>query len=146
MMSDFILRPPKKTMPGPVRYYIGDLCYVLDDATWQTLCTQLFSSNRADNKYTFPDGRVFWCVALEGDGRFPLRDGITNEAVAELSVDSGTIGMAKLEGLAKYDSSSRHYHAIDVHGSPGLSVDYDLCRVSVNNADYIIDFGYEDDE
>ena len=144
-MSDFILRPPKK-MPAPVKYYVGDLCYVLDDATWQTLCTQLFSANRADNKYTFPDGRVFWCAALEGDGRFPLRDGVTDEAVAELSVDSGTIGMVKLEGLAKYDSSSRHYHAIDVHGSPSLSVDYNLCRVSVNNADYIIDFGYEDDE
>lgn len=143
-MSDSILRPLKK-MPAPVKYYVGDLCYVLDDATWQTLCTQLYSANRSDNKYTFPDGRVFWCAALEGDGRFPLRDGLTGETLAELSVDSGTIGMVKLEGLAKYDPNSRHYHAVEMHYTPRIRVDYDMEHVSING-DFIIDLSYDEEE
>jgi hypothetical protein len=72
------------------RYYIGDLCYLLDDI-WDEVCaTTIKGDELVDGKFTLSDGREFVIFSTAyGDGVYPLRGG---GHTASLGVDSGTIG------------------------------------------------------
>lgn len=72
----------------PGNYYVGDLCYYLDDDRWEQL---LEVSKFEDGIYTLPDGRVFcWFGTAFGDGEYYDQKG------RSYCVDSGTIGLIKV--------------------------------------------------
>ena len=69
------------------KYYIGDLCYVMNDAEWEEFCS----------------------ITIDGhnviDGEFQLKDG---RRFATYSVDAGLIGCIKVEDIRaeKYENLS----------------------------------------
>ena len=70
--------------PHSKKYYVGDLCYVLDDTTYEDLFGQVQGDSLVTGKFvTVKDGRKFF---LGSDGQ-------------EYCVDSGTIGIAALEDI-----------------------------------------------
>ena len=67
------------------RYYVGDLCYVLNDV-WDEVC-ELSLFECEGGPFTLKDGRQFIMYGTAyGDGCYPSSDGKL------YSVDSGTIG------------------------------------------------------
>ena len=69
-------------------YYVGDLCYYLQDDEWDVLLTV---SNIKDGIYRLPDGRVFaWYGTAWGDGEYYDQYG------RQYGVDSGTIGLIQV--------------------------------------------------
>lgn len=85
------------TLP-PGKYYIGDLCYVMDKQ-WNEVHNLRFPNNNAiDGVFVLSDGSVFACYStLNGDGSYPCSDG------SSIGVDSGSIGCIKIDGLSKRD-------------------------------------------
>lgn len=87
------------------KYYVGDLCYVInDDATWAELCDLMFppeSDGRSvDGEYTLKDGRRFACYSTAyGDGLYPSNIG------SNLSVDSGSIGCMLVSDITDADEA-----------------------------------------
>jgi len=70
-------------------YYVGDLCYVLNDDTWRKICQYMFPEDggEAYGLFKLDDGRsVYIYRTAHGDGCYPDMDG------NEYGVDSGTIG------------------------------------------------------
>ena len=86
-------------------YYVGDLCYVLDDST----CDEVFSAMEdmrliVGEFVTTKDGRKFFLGSTaHGDGRYLGSDG------NEYSVDSGTIGIVAVEDIRK-ENKFNHKH------------------------------------
>lgn len=81
------------TMPAG-RYYVGDLCYVLDNK-WDEVCSLTIAGNQAnEGKYTLSDGTDFVMFhTAYGDGAYNGNDGFV------YAVDSGTIGMVSVDAL-----------------------------------------------
>jgi hypothetical protein len=69
------------------RYYVGDLCYVMNDV-WDEFCDLTISgANVLDGEFTLKDGRRFATYSTKyGDGCYPTNIGV------DLSVDAGLIG------------------------------------------------------
>lgn len=69
------------------RYYIGDLCYVMNDR-WIEFCDLTCSgASVLDGEFTLKDGKRFATYStMYGDGVYPTNIG------ANLSVDAGLIG------------------------------------------------------
>ncbi len=78
-------RTSRATFP-PGRYYIGDLCYALDD----TLYDKVFGPQYRSGKYTMPNepSHAFMMGDTGGDGEFRGTDGFN------YPVDAGIIGIA----------------------------------------------------
>ena len=76
-------------------YYVGDLCYVFDDATWDRLCNLRFAGYQPlDGEFTLPDGRrVAMFQTAYGDGVY---DGSCG---GQYLVDSGSIGCVRVSDL-----------------------------------------------
>ena len=75
-----------------VRYYVGDLAYVLHDA-WSEVCDLTVFDN-SKFEYELSDGRKFILFSTAyGDGTYNDRDG------NPYSVDSGTIGAIKVDDI-----------------------------------------------
>ena len=80
------------TLPAGT-YYVGDLCYALNDR-WEEVCFLLDQPGidfdgpaPTQTVFTLPDGTVFACMrTLYGDGQYGTSDYTT------VAVDSGTIG------------------------------------------------------
>jgi hypothetical protein len=74
------------TMPAG-RYWIGDLCYVLEDS-WDGCCDLFFAKGSSgEGEFQLKDGRKFASFRTKwGDGVYVSNQGSTH------SVDSGTIG------------------------------------------------------
>ena len=53
----------------PGKYYVGDLCYVMDDE-WDDVCSLIIQGNECvDGEFTLPDGRRFASYGtMYGDG------------------------------------------------------------------------------
>ena len=87
------------------KYYVGDLCYVMDNDEWAQVCARTIQGKSlADGEFELPDGRKFAIYATSwGDGGY--QDYYGNE----YSVDSGSIGCIKLEDIKaeKYDDIER---------------------------------------
>ena len=81
------------------RYYIGDLCYtdLGNDETWNEVCRLHFSeAGKRNDLLTLKDGREFVMLSTAyGDGDYPMMNG--GELVGHLPVDSGTIGITRVE-------------------------------------------------
>ena len=76
------------------RYYIGDLCYVIEE--WNDVCLIIQGDKCVDGEFTLPDGRRFANYGTAyGDGRYHSNIG------TEHPVDSGRIGCLKVEDITK---------------------------------------------
>ena len=75
------------------QYYIGDLCYVLNDDAWFELCDLTIQKNSAlDGEFENPKGIKFAIYGTKyGDGTYQDEDG------RNYPVDSGTIGCIATE-------------------------------------------------
>ncbi len=80
------------------KYYIGDLCYVMQDE-WGEMC-RLFFANRNDHscnegKFQLADGRTYACFnTAHGDGEY-----YDSKRLYSFSVDSGSIGCILVSDL-----------------------------------------------
>ncbi len=87
------------TMPAG-RYYIGDLCYVMNDDEWSE-CVDLFFPpdekgfpGGAEGEFQLKDGRRFASFGTAyGDGEYRSNIGTDH------SVDSGSIGCIRMEDI-----------------------------------------------
>ena len=77
------------------KYYVGDLCYVLDDTTYDELFGLVEDDCLTKGKFvTLKDGRKFFLGrTAHGDGGYFGSDD------EQYGVDSGTIGIAALEDI-----------------------------------------------
>ena len=130
------------------RYYVGDLCYVMDDEEWDQFCKLTIQGNRCvDGEFNLPDGRRFATYGTYfGDGLY--RDQHKNE----YSVDAGLIGCIRVEDIRaeKYDierCGAIHEFAADFitnggRGDPDWTGTIQFGRVIIEtNGD-----GWDDDE
>jgi len=94
------------TMPAG-KYYVGDLCYVMNDDEWSEVCDLFFPptdtgfpGRGVDGEFTLKDGRRFASFGTAyGDGVY--RSNISTDHC----VDSGSIGCIRVEDIRadKYD-------------------------------------------
>jgi hypothetical protein len=87
------------------KYYVGDLCYVMDNDEWEQVCARTIQGRSfADGEFELNDGRKFAIYGTSwGDG------GYSDYYGNEYSVDSGSIGCIKLKDIKaeKYDDIER---------------------------------------
>ena len=84
------------TMPAG-NYYIGDLCYVFNDADWDEICSLTIKGHEClSGEFQMKDGRRFAMYSTKfGDGLY--RDQFGNK----YGVDSGTIGCVLVEHASR---------------------------------------------
>jgi len=77
------------------KYYIGDLCYVMDDTEWVEFCSiTIDGHNVIDGEFQLKDGRRFATYGTAyGDGVYHDQYGHS------YSVDAGLIGCIKIEDI-----------------------------------------------
>lgn len=77
------------------KYYIGDLCYVIEDDNWSEVCDLSFDPlNEPGDMLQLEDGRQFFILdTAYGDGCYCGTDGKV------YCVDSGTIGAISVDHL-----------------------------------------------
>lgn len=101
-------------------YWIGDLCYVLDD-DWDEVCS-LYESGAG--QYTMSDGRRFAMYGtFYGDGVYE------DESKNTYSVDSGTLGCIKVSHI---DGPSRLGNVVK------FAEPFETCELS----DGVLKFGH----
>jgi len=85
-MADILKAQEAATMP-PGRYYVGDLCYVIEDA-WGEVCDFMFAGKgNNEGQFTLKDGRTIVIYGTRyGDGTYESNLGTRH------SVDAGVIG------------------------------------------------------
>lgn len=73
------------------QYYIGDLCYVIDDELWGDVCDKHFGD---EEDFTIRGNRLFMAGTAYGDGSYDVQgaDGVC-------LVDSGTIGCLRVDTM-----------------------------------------------
>ena len=80
------------TAPTPVRYYVGDLCYVMHDC-WEEVCNVSFDPDFG-GEGELDDGRKFLLFnTAYGDGQYNDLDG------NPYAVDSGSIGAIRVDDI-----------------------------------------------
>jgi len=86
-----------------VKYYVGDLCYVIEDDVWSEVCEQSFDpDNEPGDLLELADGRQFFILRTAyGDGFYCDAEGRT------YAVDSGTIGAIKVDDIIATDKLER---------------------------------------
>jgi hypothetical protein len=84
------------------KYYIGDLCYVMDDAEWLEVCDLTIRGSRViDGEFQLKDGRKFAMYGTAyGDGTYHDHYGFS------YSVDSGSIGCIRMDDIKASDTYS----------------------------------------
>jgi len=89
------------TMPAG-KYYVGDLCYVMDQDEWHQVCARTIQGNKiVDGEFELDDGRRFAIYGTAyGDGEYYDQYGHT------YSVDAGSIGCVLMSDIRanKYDN------------------------------------------
>ena len=84
------------------QYYVGDLCYVMDDEEWDQFCKITINGNKClEGEFQMPDGRMFATYGTAwGDGLYFDQHG------NEYAVDAGLIGCIRVEDIHadKYDN------------------------------------------
>jgi len=82
-------------------YYIGDLCYVMQDV-WEEVCGIMFTDNTRGNEgeFTLKDGRQFavYCTTY-GDGTY------SDQLGRKYWVDAGVIGCILESDIVEYTTS-----------------------------------------
>jgi len=98
----------------PGKYYVGDLCYVLnskDDEIWMEVCDLLWNpeSSSESEVHTLKDGREFAILSTAyGDGTYTDQEG------REYAVDSGTIGCILADQCTIDKSTYIDYNVIEI--------------------------------
>ena len=89
------------TMPAG-KYYVGDLCYVMDNDEWSQVCARTIQGSKfADGEFELNDGRRFAIYSTRwGDGGYYDQYGHT------YSVDAGSIGCILMSDIRanKYEN------------------------------------------
>lgn len=87
------------TMPAGT-YWIGDLCYVMDDR-WDEVCDSIIQDDRcADGAFTLKNGVRFAMFSTTwGDGKYTDREG------HDYPVDSGSLGCVRVSDIAETDNN-----------------------------------------
>jgi hypothetical protein len=84
------------------KYYIGDLCYVMNDDEWTEFCSITIDGQKViDGEFQFKDGRRFATYGTAyGDGVYHDQYGYS------YSVDAGLIGCIRVEDIRaeKYEN------------------------------------------
>ena len=137
------------TENNTVKYYVGDLCYVMDDA-WSEVC-DLIPFDNSEHEFELKDGRKFILFGTAyGDGSY------SDFAGNSYGVDSGTIGAVKvddirdLEGLAKVkEGGLGHIHdfpcdftSYDCNFSDGV---INIYNVSIDTGSFDCEMSDEDE-
>lgn len=81
------------------KYYIGDLCYVLNNQDWDEVCSLTIKDrNIIDGEFTMKDGRRFAMYSTKfGDGEYSDQYGMA------YCVDSGSIGCILASDITQAD-------------------------------------------
>jgi hypothetical protein len=76
------------------KYYVGDLCYVLNDR-WDEFCSLTISGRHVlDGTFALKDGTTFWThCTMYGDGSYRDQQG------RDYGVDAGLIGVISIEDM-----------------------------------------------
>ena len=92
----------------PGKYWIGDLCYVLDEV-WDEVCDLIFADeDHMSGEYTLKDGRRFcYSSTMWGDGLYHDQHG------NRYGVDAGLIGAILVEDLPNGPSSLGAVHTFN---------------------------------
>lgn len=92
----------------PGKYWVGDLCYALDDK-WDEVCTITIQENKClSGEFHLYDGTPFAMYGTAyGDGCYPDEDG------RGYPVDSGTIGCISVDYLLKHHGLPTGGNVID---------------------------------
>ena len=77
-------------------YYIGDPCYVLDDATFNKIIS---ASSKGRDRIKVDGFTLFFHSTAYGDGVFDLMDYVSEEHCKSLGVDAGMLSMIPLASL-----------------------------------------------
>lgn len=129
----------------PGKYYVGDPCYVIADARWNEVCTQLFADGEDKERSEITlDGITFWmhCTA-HGDGGYTDGDG------NEYGVDSGTIGIVPLELISNMSEAIRlgHIHEFGFEIEPSYEDGvFNIGPVEINTDPQDDEDEFEDEE
>lgn len=124
------------------QYYIGDLCYVFSNETWQKVCDITIADNKSHEGEFDVDGKAFALHRTAyGDGVYETVGGDGSH----LGVDSGTIGCVLVKDMevdlerahqlgmvidmpygfsTKYDDGTIHFGRITVETDPKLTPCY----------------------
>jgi hypothetical protein len=101
----------KKIMMPAGQYYIGDLCYVMDDV-WDEFCDITTDGQDClQGKFTLADGREFVTFSTRyGDGEYPTNTG------ARLGVDAGLIGCIATKDIdmTQFETQWRHTRLLEL--------------------------------
>jgi hypothetical protein len=101
-MND-IMTQIENRKPELVKYYIGDLCYVMHDV-WSEVCDLTLDpfDDENDTFFELEDGRTFFLMGTTyGDGQYNDTEG------RPYGVDSGTIGAIRLEDIRDLEGLQR---------------------------------------
>lgn len=86
-------------------YYIGDLCYVMNDDEWREVCSLTLTGYKSkEGVFTLSDGRMFACFNTKyGDGTYPTNVArwSDSEQTIVFDVDSGTIGCMLVDDISE---------------------------------------------
>lgn len=125
----------------PGKYFIGDPCYVFQDATWDRLLDQSLDDMQHGEIFEF-EGRQLWSHGTpHGDGVYDDQNGI------EYGVDAGMLGAVPIELI---DDPAGEELGTIIDCPKGLTVEYDNGTfwfgtiVIKTNSD--IDDPFEDDD
>ena len=79
------------------QYYVGDLCYVIEEEAWREVCAVTWDGHSVKNgEFTLKDGTQFAIQSTQwGDGFYRDQDGY------QYPVDSGSIGCVLLTDIKK---------------------------------------------
>jgi len=131
--------------PTPVKYYLGDLAYVMHDV-WDEVC-DLVPFDNSEHEFELEDGRKFILFSTAyGDGQY-------NDFLGKpYSVDSGTIGAIKVDDirdLEGFNSTIKHGNG-HVHEFPaeinGDDCYYDDGMIGIYQVEIDTDEDYEEEE
>lgn len=119
----------------PGLYYIGDLCYVLDDKDWDEVCELTIDGHQClSGEFQFKDGRRFAMYNTKfGDGVY--QDQFGNR----YCVDSGSIGCilighttkSLLDEMKQLGAVVEMQHDFDTCSSDGL---IKICSTTIDTA------------
>ncbi len=131
------------TLKDMKQYYVGDLCYVFDDKTWDEIWPQI---SDVGAWYTLKDGRRFFIGATnQGDGCWTGSDG------NEYAADAGCLGCVAVEDVQDEDSYRKfikdkanpewrdYAHIKQVLGEPSCASefgDFTLAGITIDTSDY----------
>jgi len=107
----------KKEVMKAGRYYIGDLCYILDEKDWENVCDMIYPNFNDEELYrlntielggrfTLKSGKIISLYGTEhGDGTYHIKN-MKDNNIGKLHVDSGTLGCVMIKDKSELPMGS----------------------------------------